>query len=376
MIDKRKMAENLKTALLILALLVFVIIAFFQIYGMNDINDEGERIVLGVNGTGNETFGTALKGHPVPMGDLIGIVSGGNFTVVDKNADTKTTENFMLSDPVLSSKGNYCVAADFGGNTARLYEKGQVKAEVTTEGKIISVVTNANGFFAVATEETGYNAVIHVYRKSGEPIYRYRIADNTFIDMDISSNNRKLVVCEANLGAGTIGSNVVMVEFNSEAAESVFYVKGNLYVDVHFNKNGSFVCLGNEKIDLYRADCSLVGEIGYNGRTLVSSDISEDDMICLGFEGAAASEGSVSLMEIYDKNGKMRGTAMFEDDIEYICVNGSYAAVSHGDVLDIVKSNGKVKKSFETTSPVKYGAPFATGDAAVIFSGGNTTIVK
>lgn len=376
MTGKRKVLSVIKTVVLIMALVFFVVVAICQIYETTNVNDDDDRIVLGVNGSQNASFDQALKGRPVPMDDLVGIVSGGNFTVMDKNGDAKTTENFVLTDPILHSKGDYCVVADYNSDTARLYEKGNVRAEIKTEGKIISVVTNRNGLFAIATEELGYDTIINVYRKNGTAIYRYRVAKHTFIDMDISSNNRKLLVTEVDMRGGEAVSRLVVAELNTESTETVVESIDDLYISVHFNKNSSFSALGTKKLDLYRADTKKTGSIDFNGRTLMCADITEDDMICLAFKGVGETGNSASVLEIYDKNGILRGTATFEDEISNLCVNGSCVAVSHGDVVDIVKSNGKIKKSFETTSPVKYAAPFSGGDAAVIFSGGNTTIMK
>lgn len=373
---KKKIRDTAITVLMAIMLLFFVMIAAFQIYESTDINDDNERIVLGINSASDSKLGSTLKGNPMPVGDYIGIVSGGNFSVIDSNADTKTAVNFMLSDPILHSRGKYCVAADYKGKSVRLYKEGDVVAEIECSGKVISVATNANGFFAVATEETGYNAVINVYHKNGEAIYRYRISDNTFIDMDISANNRKLIVVEANVKGATVGTNVVLAEFNREDVESEFYVDSTLYVGVHFNKNGSFVCLGSDGIDFYRSDTGKVGEVKFDGRNLLYADISTDDMVALAFDGAEGAPVGSSVLEIYDKNAMMRGSMAFEDGIEHISVNGAYVGVAHGEVLDIVKSNCKVKKTIEVSSPIKSAMPFANGNSALIFAGGNTTIVK
>ncbi len=373
---KSKVIDIIVTVLLGAALVFFIMIAVFQIYESVVINDDNERIVLGISSASDSALGSTIKGSPVPVGDYIGIVSGGNFSVVDFNADIKTSENFVLSDPILHSRGKYCVAADYKGDTVRLYKEGDVAAEVECDGKIISVATNANGFFAVATEETGYNAVINVYRKNGEAIYRYRISENTFVDMDISANNRKLIVVEANVSGATVSSNVVLAEFNREDVESEFNVESNLYVGVHFNKNGSFVCLGSEGVDFYRSDCAKVGQIKFDGRSLLYADITTDDMVALAFDGAEGAPVGSSVLEIYDKNGILRGSMAFEDAIEHISVNGAYVGVAHGEVLDIVKSNCKIKKTLEVTSPIKTAMPFVNGNSALIFAGGNTTILR
>ena len=372
----KKVKDIALTVVLGLVMLFFIMIAVFQIYESVSINDDSERIVLGMNNTTDSAFGATIKGSPVAVCDYVGIVSGGNFTVVDRGANILTEANFMLSDPILHARGKYVVAADYKGRTARLYNGGEIECEVECEGRIISVVTNANGFFAVATEETGYNAVINVYHKNGEGIYRYRISDNTFIDMDISANNRKLIIIEANVKSGVYGSNVVLAEFNREDVKSEFFVESNIYVGVHFNKNGSFVCLGNKSIDFYRSDCALAGSISFENRVLKTADITTDDMVALAFDGAEGAPVGSSVLEIYDKNGEMRGSIAFEDEIEHISVNGGYIGVAHSDVLDIVKSNGKIKKSFELASPIKFAMPFPAGNAAMIFAGGNTTIVR
>lgn len=364
------------TAVMCVALLFFVMIAIFQIYESVSINDDSESIVLGMNNTSDKAFGATMKGAPVPIGDYVGIVSGGNFTVVDRGANILSKANFMLSDPILHSKGKYCVAADYKGKTVRLYNEGEIECEIECDGRIISVVTNTNGFFAVATEETGYNAVINVYHKDGEPIYRYRISENTFIDMDISANNRKLIIVEANVKSGVYGSNVVLVEFNRVDAQSEFFVENNLYVGVHFNKNGSFVCLGNKSVDFYRSDCAKAGQVDFKNRTLKSADITTDDLVALAFDGAEGAPVGSSVLEIYDKNANMRGSIAFEDEIEHVSVNGGYIGAVHGDVLDIVKPNGKIKKSFEATAPIKFAIVFPSGNSALVFAGGNTTIVR
>lgn len=371
-----KIKELIITVLLALVMLFFVMIAIFQIYESESISDDNERIVLGVNSGASSEFGATIKGRPVSIGEYVGIVSGGNFTVIDRNANIKTTANFMLSDPIMHSKGKYCVVGDYKGKIVRLYKEGEVETELECDGKIISVVTNVNGFFAVATEETGYNAVITVYHKNGDAIYRYRISKNTFIDMDISANNRKLIVVEANVALTTPGSNVVLVEFNREGAQSEFFVENNLYVGVHFNKNGSFVCLGNKSADFYRSDCAKAGEVSFEGRSLNHADISADDAVCFAFDGAEGAPVGSSVLEIYDKNATLRGSVAFEDEIEHLSVNNSYIGVAHGEVLDIVKANGKIKKSFDISSPIKCAMPFENGAAALIFAGGNTTVVR
>lgn len=373
MVNRKKAIDIAKTVVLVLGLIFFVVIAVCQIYELNNKKPLDDRIVLGVNGSGNENFGRALNGRAVPIGNLTGLVSGGNFMVIDSKGDIKTEGSFMLSDPILHSRGNYCIVADYGGNTARLYEKGEMVTEIETEEKIISVTTNQNGFFAIATEETGYNAVINVYRKNGTAIYRYRITENIFVDMDISSNNRKLIITEASISKAEAGSVVVCVELNMADEQSSIDIPADLYMNIHYNKNSSFVALSSEKVDLYRSDLKQSGTVDFDGRSLIAADITVDDMICLAFE--AQGEGAASVLEIYDKNGKMRGSCNFQDEITSLSVIGGYVAVSHGDAVDIVKSSGKVKKTFVTTSPVKYATPFSSGEAAVILSGGNTIIM-
>ncbi|MGM9552137.1 MAG: DUF5711 family protein [Clostridia bacterium] len=373
---KRKTLEIVKTLLLIAALAFFVIIATFQLYEMNEVKMESERIVLGVNSSTSDNFGQALKGQPVPIGKYMGLVSGGRFTVIDKNAREKNDEENLLSDPVLHAKGEFCIVADYGGTVAKLYENEKIETVVETEKKIISVATNSHGFFAIATEGVGYDAVITVYRKNGEAIYRYNIAKNDFVDMEISENNRRLIIVESNLSTGVVASNVVVAEFNRADAQNVFTEVSNLYVKVHCNKDGSFVCIGSERSDFYRADGKKYAKIEYGGKTLTGAEFNSDDILYLSFDGINENETGVSVVEIYDKKANLKGTCNFTDSVEYICANGAYCSVATGDEATIIKSNGKIKKTFSMTAPVKCAAAFADGETAVIFSGGNTTIVK
>lgn len=373
---RKKVFEILTTILLLALLIFFVVIAVFQVYEYNTEKLQGERIVLGVNSSSSDNFGQALKGHPVPLGDYMGIVSGGRFTVIDKNAREKSEGEFLLSDPLAHSKGNYCIVADFGGNIAKLYEKSIAVTTIETERKILSVATNSHGFFAIATEGIGYDAVITIYRKNGNAIYRYSIAKNDFIDMEISENNRRLILLESNLTTGTLGSNVVVAEFNRADAQNSFAEIGNLYVKVHCNKDGSFVCVGNERVDFYRADGKKYAKIEYNSKVLTGADFDNNDNLYLAFSGINQGESGVSTVEIYDKKANLKGKCNFESSIEYICANKGYCAVAVGENTSILRTNGKIKKTFEATAPVKCASVFPDGETAVIFSGGNTTIMK
>jgi hypothetical protein len=373
--DTKKAADILKTSVLILALIAFIVVAACQFYEAKSNENDSERVLLGYDGGKSELIGSSLMGRPAPMGDIVGIVASGSFMIVDKNASSVSTDTYMLSDPVLDSDGKYCVVGDYGGKTVHLYEDGKLLTEIEAEGTIISLVTNTNGFFAVATEQVGYDAVVTVYRKNGEAVYRYRMSGKSFIDMDISENNRRLLIAAANLDYGTVATTLTVAEFNREDAESVFEATDKLYFAVHFNKNGSFVCLGESGVDIYRADGEKQSEIDFSSRTLTAADISTDDMICLAFS-TSSGELVGAVMEIYDKNGKKRGETQFSQRVEYICVNGAYAAASYGNYVDIVRGNGKVKTKLEAQSPVKYAAPFSNGSSAVVFAGGNTEVLK
>lgn len=374
--DTKKASGIFRTAILIIALIFFIIVAVFQFYETKTENSMSERVVLGFDSGGDYSVSSALMGRPAPMGDLMGVVAGGCFMIVDKSGSSVTEDNFMLSDPVLSSAGSFCAVGDYGGRCVRLYESGKLITEITAEGSIISLVTNSGGFFAVATEQTGYDAVITVYRKGGEAIYRYKITGKSFVDMDISANNRRLLISEVNTEYGSEGSTLTIVDFNREDAQSVLSVPGIIYFSVHFNKNGSFVCLSSSGLDIYRPDCEKLNTIDFSSRRLLAADISHDDMICLAFSSSDSLLSAASVMEIYGRDGKLKGETQFSEPVEYICVNGSFAAVSYGNRTDIVKGNGKVKTSLEASSPVKYAAPFSGGSSAVVFSGGNTEILK
>ena len=150
----------------------------------------------------------------------------------------------------------------------------------------------------------------------------------------------------------------------------------NLYVGVHFNKNGSFVCLGSQRADFYRSDGAKVGEVSFAGRSINHADISTDDVACFAFDGAEGAPVGSSVLEIYDKNANLRGSIAFEDEVSHISVNNAYIGVAHGEVLDVVKPNGKIKKSFTATSPIKCAMPFAGGNSALIFAGGNTSVMR
>ena len=372
MMERNKAASAIKTAISLFALAAFIGIAFLQFYEAGILGDGEDRVLINSNDDTEKNLSAYFAGRPAPMGESIGIISAGRFTVVKASGSTITEESGLLTDPIVRSKGNFAVVANYGGREAQLYEKGAAAVGVETEGTIVSVATNSNGFFAVASEQMGYETVINVYKKNGEAIYRYILSGKSFIDMDISENNRKLVILTANLDLGA-GSSVTLANFNQSEAEMTIDVSDQIYFAVHFNKNGSFICQGDMRVDLYRQNGEKYGAIDYSGRALTASDISEDDMICLAFSGSV---GEGAKAEVYNRDGKLRGEAEFNETVTYICVNGAYIAASHGSEIDIMTRNGKTKTKLTASGKVKYAAPFSDGKSAVVFSEGSTEILK
>lgn len=372
MANEKKSARIVKTVVSLIALAAFAAIAICQFYEEKILQYDNESVIIDSVSGPDSSLGASLAASPAPMGDMIGVVSAGRFTVVSPSGATVTEEGMLLSDPIVRSKGSCCVVGDYGGKTVTLYEKDKSVANIDVEGEIISLATNSNGFFAVAAKQMGYDAVITVYRKSGEAIYRYNMSGEVFADMDISENNKKLVIASADLSSGVMG-RVTVVNFSNTEPECVINVPDTLYFALHFNKNGSFICQSAERVDIYKTDGVKSGEIDYSNETLTASDITEDDMIALAF---APSAGSGARVRIYTKTGKLRGEAQLSESASYICVNSSYIAVSHADKTDIVTKSGKVKKTLKASGRVKYAAAFSDGKSAVVFAGGRTEILK
>ncbi len=372
MAEKKRAGRGIRLVILAVVLVLLVFLAVCQIYEVMSERDDVSRVVLGMDAVQGEFAGGSLVGNPAPMGEYIAIVSGGTFMTVNSDGENVTDDVFSLSDPIIKESGDYAAVGDYGGKKVHLYENGKLLTEIETEGEIITLATNSSGCFAAATEQRGYDAVITVYRKNGEAIYRYTISDKSFVDMAVSENNRYLLITAANAEAGDAGSTLTLAQLNDSDAVKVYNIRSNVYFAVHFNKNGTFVCLGSTGIDIYRTDGVKTAGITYDGRKLTAADVSKDDMITLAFASSDAS----SVVEVYSKAGKLRGTAEFDESIENVCVNGNYIAVAHGETVDIIKANGKIKTTLNAAATVKYAAPFKDGKAALVFAGGSTEILK
>ncbi|MCD8049211.1 MAG: DUF5711 family protein [Clostridia bacterium] len=372
MTEKKRAGSRIRLLLLVLLLAIFAFVGVCQIYEAMSERDTASRVVLGMDSVQGEFSGGSLVGNPAPMGEYIAIVSGGTFMTVNSDGENVTDDVFSLSDPIIKESGDFAAVGDYGGTKVHLYENGKLVTEIEAEGEIITLATNSSGCFAAATEQRGYDAVITVYRKNGEAIYRYTISDKSFVDMAVSENNRYLLITAANAEAGDAGSTLTLAQINKSDSVKVYNIRSNVYFAVHFNKNGTFVCLGSTGIDIYRTDGVKTASITYEGRKLTAADVSKDNMITLAF---AASDSS-GVVEIYGKAGKLRGTAEFDESVENVCVNGNYIAVAHGETVDIIKANGKIKTTLDASSTVKYAAPFKNGNAALVFAGGSTEILK
>ena len=90
-----------------------------------------------------------------------------------------------------------------------MYYKGNGQPKtITTDHSIINAKINAVGNMAVATMETGYKGKIEVYNHKAEVVYKWQLGNSYVVDMDLSSDCKRLFVALLSTAGENIGTRV------------------------------------------------------------------------------------------------------------------------------------------------------------------------
>lgn len=350
--NKQKIFNILKNAFLILIVICLFVIIYYQNRdrGLSKIFNNENSAISKENDASMEGY---LSGDICRVDDKVAFLTTTSYSVVDKDGESSDTE-IAISQPVINSEGNFVIYYSKDSKEATVCKKESEYYTLNVENRIIKSKVNRNGYALVVTEKDGYSSEILVFNKVGEPIFKWDLSKSEILDADINSDNNKIAVSVLETAENKMRGKVMLIDITDATVRENQYFESEVLYNVEFNRNGTFIAVGNEKLAYFNADGTLKWEHSYDGKTLLKADISNPDMMVLAFSATGSGvKGNSTDIEVINRLGKAISEKTVDGLADDISVNNKRIAIAFGRTVKIYDQNLKEKDSAEAETGIK-----------------------
>lgn len=342
--EKRKRSG--RKSKFVFLLLAAALIAATAFYFKDNITSMIGSITKFLGGAADEISysGYADKNYAEVDGCLA-IVSVRGIQVVDLTGEQTLNDTFDMVSPAVKSNGEYGIAYDIGGKTAKVFTSDKVLYSRDGDTAIISANVNDEGYAVVCAREEGYNGIVTVYNNAGQKILDWYSGEAYVMSACLSGNSEIM----AALCVAESGGRVVFIDVAS-GDEIGRYECEEVLIDMVFSGSSSADVISQSGIYTINEKGELKKTYGFEGKYLRG--------YCLGTSGLhAVVLSSYSIGDdctaITVKNGKEVGMAEGISSVMKISISGSKFAVLTTSGVKIYSKYGNEKKSFEDLGEVQ-----------------------
>ncbi len=350
--NKQKILSILKNAASILIVICLFVIIYYQNRdrGLSKLFSNQNSAISNENNASMEGYSS---GDICRVDDKIAFLTTNSYSVIEKDGKSEDTE-IAISQPVINSEGDFVIYYSKDAKEATVCKKESEYYSIKAENRIIKSKINHNGYAIVVTEKEGYSGEILVYNKVGEAIFKWDLSKSEFLDADLNSDNNKIVVSVVETAENKMRGKVMLIDITDASVEENQYFESEVFYNVEFNRNGTFIAIGNAKLAYFNADGTLKWKHSYEGKTLLKADISNPDMMVLAFSAIGSGvKGNSTDVQIINRLGKVTAEKTVDGHADDISVNNKRIAVAFGKTINVYDKNLKEKDTAEAETGIK-----------------------
>ena len=219
---------------------------------------------------------------------------------------------------------------------------------------------NKNGYMAVVTKDSVYKSVVLVYSNKGELLLKSYVSNGYVIDIEISPDNKYLVIGEVDYSKTYIESTVKVIDIqkaikSEEGSVVNTFVKDKLLVNLKIKENlsiigqysDSVVNIGynkDENKEIYKLSNVYMADIENTRYSFVIKKEEQDDIIklkntyvCIIFNEAGNEVAKYNIGDTTPKN---------------VIAKLDSIAINLGTELVVINQNGWIKKKYNSTKEI------------------------
>ncbi len=351
--NKRKLRSFAK-----ICVVLILIITGIRIYNLCGCNPKTSENLFEFE-TGSNYQITEYKG------DILALSYDG-IKILRPNGTQKAVLEYNMANPHIDISGDMILLYDKDSNKMAVFDEIKRLYSFESDRKIRSARVNKNGYSVVVSDDVGYNSRITVVDKSGQIIYKWQIGDEYIVDVDISSDNKRLAAATITTETGNITENIIMVDIDKATETGRSKTEGTMPLQVKFTEGGNALVISDTRLCGYNKNAKRLWENSFESNLLTSFSTDEDGNTVVALRGIKNN----SILKMYNRRGKNTGEYVTETQAMNIDISSKYVAVYEKGRVSLINLSGKCVSDVEFVKEADGLAVIGNDKAVLLCSDG------
>lgn len=250
--------------------------------------------------------------------------------------------NTSVSDPILSTSGEYIAIAAKEGTQVNLYKGSEFIYSTDVPNKIKTCKVSYDGDIVLVTEQPAYKGAVIVINKKGEEVFSW-VSGVNYITSASPLKGRNISVLLTDTSA-RMTSYVMQFDIYSPDPINAVEIKDTLLYDASFSANIAYAS-GDNCISAVNPDGGIVYDIRFDSAYITHSDSDK-----YGNRLVTFTENYIPAMNVYDTDGGLVYSGTIETSPD--CIDIFESTVLYNNEREVICNNTDKNHCTAYTSPM------------------------
>lgn len=357
------MKINRKRLLIVIAVLAVASAVAFRLF-LNARSGSGQAAQVHIAAEQGTTY------QQLPYQEDILLVGSEGIKAYNAAGEEKWNISKAMANPFADIGGKYILLSDLSGKSYALYSGSKLLYEAELQTALISAKVNSNGYSILISEETGYNGVVTVFDLKGEEVFKWYSGEGYVVDADLSDDNRYLAVAQLMTDRDKLYSRFLVFDIRTNETVASAEREDSMMVKVQYN-DGNWNVVSDTELLGYSKNGKERFAVNFGGREVSDFNIDNPNNMVI----AMINSQNNTVLEMYDKNGKLRGSYEASGELKNLSVSGEVIVCSQLRELFYIDPAGQVRSRQSVSHDIKSIRLFGDRRHALVMGGSTANIV-
>ena len=356
--EKKYLKKHSKIKIIILSVIAIIIILILATYTTNkDFRNYINLYVLGKQVTEDSLQTIEINSDDEPTifayDSYIGILLKNSLNLYNSKANSVSELSIDVSTPLVDTNGKYVIIAENEGNVFYVINNTEISWQGKVDGNILKVNVNQNGYVTVIVSDSTYVSIVILYNSDGTELFKTYMPSTYAMCADVSTDNSYLAIGEIDYSGTVLKSTIRIMDISTaEKVYSYSSENNNIITNIKYYDKENAICAFTDSV--VSVSASSEEEIYTVTDDTCFLDIDMSNYI-------AVLEKQSSGLFSYEYDLRFIGLGSNSDNL-YILENslpsqlvtsGKLVALNYGNEIDVVNSNGTLKKNYTSSQQIK-----------------------
>ena len=282
--------------------------------------------------------GVEISDAGVTNSDLI-LVYDDTVKVLDSTAKEISNVPHTYDHPIMSCNSGRALIYDVGAKSFRVQSKTRTLYEKELDYIILTGAMGKDGTVAIGSRAKDAQSMLTVYNTKEEEVFVWKCAKENIISCDVSDNGRLFAVSVLGVDNGSVYSKVYIFNKNDTEPKASFEYMDSAVSSVQFLSNETLFVFGNNICQVIKGE-KVKENIDVSVNTPYKLYISDNNTAVLVL--SKYSSTTQKIIKVYNKSGSELFTQEIDGLIKSVSTDGKYTGVLTDENVQIYNKKGKM----------------------------------